>query len=138
MSKDDLNYICLNIKEFDDFWTSSVLENEFSNPNSSYLVIKETNKVIGFGGIWFGFEEVHITNIAINKAYRNKGLGYSLLSKLIEIAKNTDNIYSITLEVNEKNNPAICLYKKLGFKKTGIRKNYYNGHENAIIMTKEI
>ena len=51
------------------------------------------------------------------------------------MAKNT-NKNSISLEVNEKNLIAINLYKKFGFKKIGSRKKYYNGIDDAIIMSK--
>lgn len=57
-----------------------------------------------------------------------------LLDKLIQMAKKERN--NISLEVNEKNDIAIKLYEKYGFKKVGIRKKYYNGIDNAIIMTK--
>lgn len=43
---------------------------------------------------------------------------------------------SITLEVNEENEPAIKLYKKYGFNILGKRKNYYNNMHDAYIMTK--
>ena len=43
----------------------------------------------------------------------------------------------ISLEVNEENDAAINLYKKAGFEEVGIRKKYYNGKNNAIIMTKK-
>ncbi len=39
------------------------------------------------------------------------------------------------LEVNEKNTPAILLYKKYGFEQISVRKNYYND-DDAIIMNK--
>ena len=40
------------------------------------------------------------------------------------------------LEVNEKNARALKLYKKIGFEKISIRKNYYGKDENAVIMVK--
>ena len=67
MTESDLNYLTSHLNEYDNFWTSSILKSEFSNSNSTYLVIKEKNDILGFGGIWFGYEEVHITNIAIRK-----------------------------------------------------------------------
>lgn len=42
----------------------------------------------------------------------------------------------ITLEVNEKNLPAIHLYEKYGFTKIGTRKKYYDNTFDAYIMTK--
>ena len=51
------------------------------------------------------------------------------------MAKQTEH-ETISLEVNEKNSIAIHLYERCGFEKIGIRKKYYNGIDNAIIMTK--
>lgn len=78
-----------------------------------------------------------ITNIVTKKSERKKGIGTSLLDKLIEMAKEAgkDNI---SLEVNENNLPAGIMYEKAGFEIVGIRKKYYNGKDNAIIMTKYI
>ena len=60
-----------------------------------------------------------------------------LLHKLIELCKEKE-YSSITLEVNTKNIPAIKLYEKFGFKNVGIRKKYYNGLDDAVIMTMEV
>ena len=58
-----------------------------------------------------------------------------LLDYLISYSKSI-NLKTITLEVNELNLPAIKLYKKFAFSKLGIRKKYYNGENDAIIMRK--
>jgi len=60
--------------------------------------------------------------------------GSLLLENLINKAKNSSIL--ITLEVNEKNLPAIHLYEKYGFKKVGLRKKYYDNKFDAYIMTK--
>ena len=60
------------------------------------------------------------------------------MEHLIKIGRNIKNMKSITLEVNDKNLPAINLYLKSGFKKVGLRKNYYGLDENAIIMTLDL
>lgn len=116
MTENDLKCIssCFS-SEFDNFWNVSTLENELSNPNSIYLVLKEDNIILGFGGIWFGFEEVHITNIVIRKSKRKQGFGFKLLSELLTLAKQKENIYSVTLEVRESNIPAIRIISKIKF-----------------------
>lgn len=123
------------IEEYDDFWKPSILKSELENENSKYILVKENKEIVGFGGVWISPVDVQITNIVVRKNKRKKGIGSLLLDKLIEIAKNTkrDNI---SLEVNEKNVDAIRLYEKYGFKNLGKRKKYYNGKDNAIIMTK--
>ena len=123
------------VEEFDDFWRPSILESELKSENSKYVVAKENEKIVGFGGIWFSPIDAEITNIVTKKSERKRGIGTLLLGKLIEMAKEAgkDNI---SLEVNEKNMLARILYESAGFEVAGIRKNYYKGKDNAIIMTK--
>ena len=45
-------------------------------------------------------------------------------------------IYNITLEVNEKNIPAIKLYKKYDFKSVAKREKYYNGVDGILMERK--
>ena len=138
MSISDLDSISNILStDFDDFWTYSILKSELENPNSTYIVAKQNNQVVGFGGIWRSIDDIHITNIVVKKNLRNNGIGSMLLNKLIELSKKR-NINSITLEVNTKNIPAIKLYEKYGFKNVGIRKKYYNNTDDAIIMTMEV
>ena len=48
---------------------------------------------------------------------------------------NSKDCYDITLEVRESNIIAQNLYKSLGFKSEGIRKNFYEDNkESAVIM----
>jgi len=74
--------------------------------------------------------------IGVKKEYQRKGIATQLMQKLIEFAKEK-NISKIFLEVKASNLPAYNFYKKLGFKETYKRKNYY-GDEEAIVMAKEI
>ncbi len=76
-------------------------------------------------------DEVHIENIAVEPEWRGKGIGFQLLKFVIESNKNCD----FFLEVRPSNQPAINLYRKLGFIMIGRRKKYY-GDEDAIIMIK--
>ena len=123
--------------EFDDFWKPSILKSELESINSHYIVAEENNAIIGFAGIIVTPDDAEITNIVTKKSERKKGIGKLLLEKLIEMAKKFEKDI-ISLEVNSKNIPAINLYKLFDFKEVGIRKKYYNGIDNAIIMSKKI
>lgn len=123
--------------EFDDFWNYNVFKSELENKNSKYVVAKLNNEIIGFGGIWFSVDDIHITNIVVKKIYRNQKIGSLILTALIDMCKNQAQ-KAITLEVNLNNIPAQKLYQKFGFKIVGIRKKYYNNTEDAIIMTKTL
>lgn len=136
MTLEDFDLIKENLQtDFDEFWNANILKSELENPNSKYIVAKENKEIVGFAGIIITPMDVEITNIVTKKSNRKKGIGKLLLDKLIEMAKETD-FETISLEVNEKNTVAIHLYENSGFENIGIRKKYYNGTDNAIIMTK--
>ena len=133
MTFDDLKSIePIYNTEFDDFWSIENLKSELENPSSKCIVSKSESKIVGFAGIWFSVDDVHITNIVVHKDFRHQGIGSMLLEKLIELAKVKT---SLTLEVNTKNEYAINLYLKYGFQNLGIRKKYYKGIDDAYILT---
>lgn len=121
--------------EFDDFWNYNIFKSELENKNSKYIVAKLSSEIVGFGGIWFAVDDIHITNIVVKKRYRNKKIGTLILNNLIKLCENQAQ-KSITLEVNSNNVPAQKLYENFDFKTVGIRKKYYNNTDDAIIMTK--
>ena len=108
--------------------------------------------VLGYIVFYGTIESMDIFEIAIKKEYQGRGFGERLMTesmeKLLEDRKNLEgnNILEnegtdfsenkFLLEVNEKNARALKLYKKIGFEKIYIRKNYYGKDENAVIMVK--
>lgn len=121
------------ISDFDNFWSPEILKSEIIGENKKYIVAKQNNEIIGFAGILLNFPDIEIMNIVTKKSERNQGIGTALLDKIIEIAKN-NNFEKIFLEVNEKNLIAKKLYENAGFVREGLRKNYYNSKDDAIIM----
>lgn len=121
--------------DFDNFWSYNVLKQELENENTIYIIAKDKDEVVGFAGISICLDEATLNNIVVKKTRRGHGLGGELLESLIDICSDR-NLKSFTLEVNTKNEPAIHLYEKFGFKNLGIRKKYYNNTQDAYIMTK--
>ncbi|BAQ14954.1 putative ribosomal-protein-alanine acetyltransferase [Clostridium botulinum] len=119
-------------------WRRNSYETELKNKFAKYIVVlnEETNKVLGFAGMWLIIDECHITNIAVHPNYRGLGIGNILMNEIIDICKE-HNLTGITLEVRESNTAAKNLYYKYGFKDSGIRKGYYaDNNENALLMWK--
>ena len=135
MSDSDIDAITPNFEtEFDKFWNINTLKNDFANPNSVYFVAKMDDEIVGFAGFLKICDEANIMNIVTKVNKRQLGIGSKLMQALIDEAKK-QNSTSITLEVNDKNVPAIKLYEKFGFKRIGLRKKYYNNTDDAIIMS---
>lgn len=121
--------------DFDNFWSYNVLKQELQNNNTTYIVAKENEQLVGFAGIMTCIDEATLNNIVVKKSCRGRGIGGELLEAIIEICADL-HLKTLTLEVNTSNTPAINLYKKFDFKDLGIRKKYYNNSQDAIIMTK--
>lgn len=138
MDKKDLNILKdILIDDFDEFWSFNTLKEELECTNSYYIVAKENNNIVGFAGIKKILDEVDLMNIVTQKSKRNFGIASMLLENLIN--KSIELGASVmTLEVDETNAPALHLYEKYNFKKVGLRKKYYNGINNAVIMTKDL
>lgn len=139
MTLEDLyNIKDILISDFDDFWTFNTLEEELNRSNSFFLVAKtDNNEIVGFAGLKVILDEADIMNIVVRKTFRGNGIGSKLLENLIFYAKN-NNLKIVNLEVNEHNLSAIRLYDKFKFNHIGIRKKYYNGESDAIIMSKQL
>ena len=80
-------------------------------------------------------DECEILKIAVGMPYRRKGIGEKLLTTVMKKASET-GARLFYLEVRESNQPAINLYRKLGFTETGRRDAYYSRPvENAVLMS---
>ena len=91
--------------------------------------------IVGFSGIWMMADEAHLTNLAVQRQYRGKGLGELLVLATIDLAAELKASF-ITLEVRDSNLVAQNLYHKYGFVQMGIRRGYYlDNREDAIIMS---
>ncbi len=80
-------------------------------------------------------DEGEIIHIVCDKKYQGNGYAYQLFSKLIQQSKTQHHTSIWHLEVREHNDKAIKLYQRLGFTKIGRRKNYYQGREDAVLMS---
>jgi ribosomal-protein-alanine N-acetyltransferase len=115
--------------------SEAALAEELSNSDSHFLVA-ECDGIAGYIGVQEICGEAYITNIAVFGEYRKAGIGRALLKSACDGAKSR-NCSFITLEVRESNYPAISLYESEGFKRVGVRKNFYSSPtENAVLFTK--
>lgn len=122
-----INYFTKNSEyiSFDKF--NEQIKN-IKNQNSHIIVIEYDNKIIGTAKIFIeyklhnNFKNIgHIEDFVIDEKFRKNGLGYLLIDKLIEIAKN-NNCYKIVLNCNDD---VINFYKKNNFSIKGTEMCFY-------------
>jgi ribosomal-protein-alanine N-acetyltransferase len=88
-------------------------------------------------------DELHLLNITVSPQLRKLGLGARMM-QAIEGVASQQKMPRIILEVRPTNEPALALYKKLGFEQIGLRKGYYPAspetglREDALVMAKSI
>lgn len=122
---------------FADPWSEKSVGSELTNPLSLWLVAIMDGKVAGYVGSQTVCDESDMMNIAVAPEYRRQGIAEKLVDVLVACLMERGS-HSLTLEVRASNDPARCLYEKLGFVSVGVRKNYYrNPKEDACILRKE-
>ncbi len=121
-------------------WNESAYHYEVAeNPLASYEVLTVglaglPAKIIGYAGFWMLVDEAHISTIAVDTDWRSHGLGGLLLiSLLVEAYKLEASL--ATLEVRKSNIIAQAMYHDFNFITVGGRRRYYQGREDAIIMS---
>ena len=132
--RDIRDVVAIEEETFSSPWSAESFIQESKRVNNIYLVVEENEKVIGYCGLWGIAGEGQITNVAVSKENRNRGVGKQMLTRLLELGVE-QGLEAFTLEVREGNKGALHLYESLGFLSAGLRKNFYSKPaENAVIM----
>ena len=118
-------------------WTEAMLRTQM-NPDKHIFLVAETagGEIAGYVGMMYVLDEGYISNVAVARDYRRRGIAQTLIYTLICRAAEK-GLSFLTLEVRAGNDEAIALYEKCGFQTVGRRKNYYEKPaEDAILMTR--
>lgn len=84
-----------------------------------------------------GVDEVHLLNLAVAPQYHRQGWSRLLLDAVAAWGREQAAQW-LWLEVRVSNARAVAIYEAYGFRRVGVRKNYYpSGHgqrEDAVVM----
>lgn len=117
-------------------WSVGVFTSELElakEGQRSYLTAHRYGELVGYAGMMFAMDEAHISNIAVDPLRQREGIGRRLLAELVWDARRR-SCTGLTLEVRISNAAAQALYHEFGFLSEGVRRNYYEGVEDAIVM----
>lgn len=119
-------YLSNNIKEFN----IDYLKKE--NPFLKNYIFLKNNEPIGLISYSLIYDRIELEYIWVHIEHRKKGIASKLMDIMID-----EDVKNITLEVNVKNQGAIKLYEKYGFKIVSVREKYY-GNDDAYLMIREM
>ena len=110
----------------DDPWPAVAFVRELAAGHNRYVAARVADTLVGYAGIArlgrvppFEYE---IHTIGVDPAYQRHGIGRTLMTLLLDEVGPDGVVY---LEVRTDNEPALELYRSLGFETIGIRKRYY-------------
>ena len=120
---------------FDAPWAESMYRAELVSSRARVEVATEERRLVGLSVSWRVADEVHLLRIAVEPGSRGRGLGRDLLERVIGRARDAAAV-GVLLEVGASNEPALALYRALGFGVVGRRRGYYTRPpDDAILMT---
>ena len=127
--------LSIEVAQFPEPWTRSMLIDEISNlATRRYTVAIEDKKIMGYLGVMYVMDELHVNTIGTLPGHEGRGIATSLMNEAWGVAKER-GVQRATLEVAVSNTRAQELYFRFGFSPVGVRKNYYERtNEDALIL----
>jgi ribosomal-protein-alanine N-acetyltransferase len=122
-------------------WSTGSLAAELRRPDSLALVLEPAAEAggepAGFLLARRGVGELHLLLVAVSPAQRRRRGGSALLAEALDDARRT-GLDAVHLEVRAGNETALAFYRRHGFLAVGRRPRYYEGREDAILMTRSL
>ena len=133
-----LEEVCLG----DDAWSPGLVAEGIGKrlPTVSYLVGTAddgSEEVVGYAVASLAGDDVELQRIAVDPAYRRRGLASALLAE-VETAAVAAGGTRLLLEVRDDNATATAFYESRGFAELGRRRAYYRDGAAAVILGKKI
>jgi ribosomal-protein-alanine acetyltransferase len=124
---------------FKDPWPREMLEGELAHPRALLLTATrgEAGPVVGYAALRQAADEAELLRLAVDPRERRAGVARALVAAGLERLRRQD-IQVCFLEVRVDNEPAIQLYRTLGFGTAGRRKAYYRDGTDALILALEL
>jgi len=121
-------------------WSERLFWSELGQLDTRHYVVAldragSDGPVLGYAGLCDYPDEAFVQTMAVAPAAQGGGLGGLLLLELLEEAARRDQRV-VSLEVRADNEPAQRLYARHAFTRTGVRRGYYAGGVDALVLTR--
>ena len=121
-------------------WSEEMIRRELEHEFSTVLLAIRGREgpIAGFAVVWLVHDELHVLNVAVAPEARRSGVARRILDRVEGRAREQGARVSM-LEVRRSNQPAIALYRSLGYREVGVRPRYYaEDGEDALVMDKAL
>ncbi|MGB0466122.1 MAG: ribosomal protein S18-alanine N-acetyltransferase [Pontibacterium sp.] len=138
LNNDDLGvWFALEQQAFSDPWSEAQLSALLGRARHLSFGCFNDKQLVAFAVFSFVLDEAELLQIAVAPDWRGQGLAERLFTQVAGQLK-PEGIQRVLLEVRLSNQPAISLYRRIGFIEDGYRKAYYetaDGREDALLMS---
>ena len=135
--RDDVAAVeALQRRTFSNPWAAEAIgwELEHTDVARLYVMRAPSGQLVAYCACWIIFDELHINSLAVDEAWRRRGVARHLLEAVLKEAA-AAGARSATLEVRRSNEAARTLYEGLGFHVDAVRRDYYqHPREDALIL----
>jgi len=116
-------------ERFGEAWTRSQLAGILPMAGVSLMLARDpySMETVGFSLVRAVADESELLLIAVLPTHHRRGVGSQLLRDFVERARN-DGVARVHLEVRD-GNPAVAMYRSVGFVPVGRRRNYYQAFD---------
>lgn len=117
-------------------WSERLFWSELGQLDSRhYLVAAAGAEVVGYAGLCDYPDEAFVQTLAVARSSQGRGIGARLLVALLDEATRCGHRV-VSLEVRSDNEAAHRLYARHGFVRAGVRRGYYPGGIDALVLTR--
>jgi ribosomal-protein-alanine N-acetyltransferase len=118
-------------RRFGEAWTRSQLAGILPMAGVSLVLAREprTGEIIGFSLSRTVADEAELLLLAVSPAHQRRGIGRCLLEEFLDRARKA-GVARVHLEVRD-GNPAVAMYRTVGFLPVGRRCNYYHSPDGS-------
>ena len=122
-----------------DAWSIDMFLEELAQvPHSRKVCVLElAGQIIGYASLRFIGSQGDINTISVSKNFQRRGYGQQLLDWLEQTAKEK-GVKELFLDVRTDNDPALAIYRKNGYVRIDVRRNYYGHSIDADVMRKKL